>query len=558
MKTKLLILAALFALISCSQETEKFDGMTAGEEVQWMHAWMDRAYGKGVDADYDWDQYHEQSFAVREHVFGILAGFTLPDEPADIVQYFEGVPEKMIVESWAWEDKEESREQAGRFWSSVRMLQDFASGKSKYYPKEEVLNEVCTLIDCFLNISDHSGVESGYEYSYMLLAYRLAQQLVRVCPDVEALTSNILNDAAFLNLDAGHGYRQFSLIVLKGQESRNIAVLVDCHVEEIQMSKMASDVYNFTEVFDHCDEDDYDYRQALFCLHKTEDGWCLWARRDGARGFLPGEVETLPESLEEHIAQMLKEGIGYLPSKVQYDDLDEFNSAVKALDMYAKGERKYFPDKLFKVAFGGFAFAKDWDDNHAAGNYWQTLAVLGSMMEFAAYHATDINFLTDFVSADHNVGVFDYMGATDRLFHLYVTYKEHGVFRIKTLNTDDWGSEYGYDGPNRLTHVRKIGPDDARMYLFSHERPYWFSHCLCWYDGNGNAHFFVPDNFSDCVREWITEDIRAMEDKVEVVFNPKEVCWNLCVKVGTSYQPIKGSKTLYLDQNGLESRYRVE
>ena len=228
------------------------------------------------------------------------------------------------------------------------------------------------------------------------------------------------------------------------------------------------------------------------------------------------------------------------------------------VDSYARGERKYFPDKLFKEAFACFAFAKDWDDNHASGNYWQTLNVLGSFMEFAAYHAPDINFLTDFVSADHNVGVFEYKGATDRLFNLFVTYKEHGVFRIKTLNTDDWGSECGYGGPNRLTHVRKIGPDAARMYLFSYEHPYRFSQCLCWYDENGDAHFFVPDNFAECVREWITEEIYAMDDEVEVIFNPRKVCWNLCVKAGASYQPVNGSKTLYLDQNGLDSRYRLE
>ena len=557
MKTRLMIFAALFAMISCSQETEKYEGMTAGEEVQWMHAWMDRAYGRGVDADYEWEQYAEQSYAVKEHVFGILGSLALPDEPEDVIQYFEGIPEKMLVEEWAWEDKKESGIQLDKFWSSIRMLQDYASGQSDYYPKEEVMSQISILVDRFLLIYSHSGMETAHEYSYLILAYRLAQQLVRVCPDLEALTSDILNDAAFLHLEAGDEYQPFSLIVLNGQDSRKVAALVDCQVDKIQMSELGKDVFNFYDIGDYINEDGDYPMQHLFCIHKTEDGWCLWARCDDARGFLPGAVRTIPESLEEYIAQMLEEGVGYLPFKVQYDYLHEFNAAVRALDSYARGERKYFPDKLFKEAFACFAFAKDWDDNHACCNYWQTLAVLGSFMEFAAYHAPDINYLTDFVSADHNVGVFEYKGATDRLFHLYVTYKEHGVFRIKTLNTDDWGSEYGYDGPNRLTHVRKIGPDTARMYLFSHEDSYWFSHCLCWYDRNGDAHFFVPENFSDCVSDWLTEDIREMDD-VEVVFNPAKVCWNLCMQVGSVYQPLEGSKTLYLDLDGRESRYRVE
>ena len=104
--------------------------------------------------------------------------------------------------------------------------------------------------------------------------------------------------------------------------------------------------------------------------------------------------------------------------------------------------------------------------------------------------------------------------------------------------------------------MRKIGPADARMYLFSNEYPYAFSHCLCWYDEYGCANFFVPENFSECEREWITDDLRY--DELEVIYNPERVCWNLCKRVGNTYQPVDGSKTLYLIVDGMSSRYYVE
>lgn len=559
MKTRLLLLATLVALASCAPKVHESEGMTAGEEVLWMHGWMERAYGQEPEGGYENELYAEQSFAVRKYVFGVLGGFALPDEPEDIVHYFEGIPDRMIVEYGVWNDKEESRIQVDKFWSGLRMLQDYASGKSDYYPKEEVMTLVCTMLDRYIFVSDHSGLESAYEYSYMLLAYRLAQQLVRLCPDVGVLTPDHLNDAAYLNLEAGNEYQPFALVILKGQQSLNLAALVDCRIDEILMSGLEDNVYNFSSLNHYFAEDDCDYRDVQFSLQKTDEGWCFWARRGSSRGFLPGAVDSIPESLEVHIDQMQKEGIGYLPNKVQSDYLDVFNSAVKALDNYARGERRFFPDKLFKDAFDAYAFASDWDDNHASGQYWERMAILASFMEYAAYYAPDINYLTNFVSSDHNVGVFQYSGATLWNFNLYVTFKEHGVFRIKTLNTDGWGSDCGYDGPNSLTHVRKIGPDEARMYLFSHEYVYSFAQCLCWYDESGEAHFFVPENLNECICEWFTDDIRSMDDnEVHIVYNPKNVCWNVCTKVGSIYHPVKDSKTLCLKLDGLNSHYYLE
>lgn len=551
MKAKLLCLFALVALAACSQKGQDFEGMTAGEEVRWMHGWMERAYGQEPEDGFDYELYYEQAPLVKDHVYGITRGYEQPVGPADLMKYFAGVPDEMISYDWAWDDKPEKERQVKGFWESIRMLQDYASGKSDTFPAEKVLSEVNCLLDRYHDIKSHSGCESAIEYSYLLLSYRIIQQLVRLCPDIDMIASVKLGDAAVISFEGGSFNPETSVLLLNDKGSRFIPAMVERNLVDIKPGKMEEDVYHFYAY------ESYESRRVL-SLHKVGTRWTQWYRNDGEWGFLPGGAYYIPESLEQHMRKLMNDHTVALPYKVQ-DDSVRFYSELRALDSYARGERKFYPDKEFRDAFESLAFANDWEDNHGGGEDSERMCALACLMEFGAYHAQDINFLTDFVSADHNVGVFEYPAATDRCFNLYVTFKEHGVFRVRTLNTDYWGSPCGYEGPNHLTHVRKIGDEDARMYLFSNEYTYWFSQCLCWYDDDGDAHFFVPESLDECVREWITEEVRSMDERdLTIVYNPGNVCWNICTKVGNVYQPLEGTRTLYLELDGLDSRYRVE
>lgn len=555
MKTRVLLLAALAALASCTQQVHESDGMTAGEEVLWMHDWMERVYGPEPENGYDFELYEEQAPSVKEYVYDIIQACTRPDSPADLVNYFKGVPHHMIVGAWAWDDEAELNAQTKRFWDRIQMLQDYNSGKSEYFPSEELLSEVNWLLDMYQDVSSHSGYESSYEYSYLLLAHRLIQQLVRLCPDIDMIASESLGEVAVINFDHLIFYPPVSVLLLETEDDVYLPIMVEGRSMTIKPGDMDEGVYH---LYSDCGFEAYPIYQKVCSIQKVLNDWRLWYRYGEERGFLPGKTYYIPDSLEDQLESLRKVGEVVFPNKVQ-DDTLRLYQAVRALDAYAHGERRYYPDKLFRDAFEFMAFATDWDANHGSEAVAGHMCALACLMEFAAYHAPDINYLTDFVSADHNVGVFEYQGATIRNFNLFVTYKEHGVFRIKTLNTDDWGSDCGYEGPNWLTHVRKIGADDARMYLFSHEYVYSFAHCLCWYDEYGDAHFFVPDNLNECISEWLTDDIRSMsDDEVHIVYNPKNVCWNVCTKVGSSYQPVKDSKTLYLELDGLNSRYRLE
>lgn len=549
MKTKLFILAVLVALVSCAQDGKVHNGMTAGEEVMWMQNWLERDYGECPEYGYTQEQLDEHAEVVMEHVNAIMHAYEYPDEPADIVRYFRGVPDWMISDPYQFENEKVAENHVQQFWASLRMLQEYAEGKSEYYPASELLAFADSLLDRFQDSVSHGNGEYSYDYSYVLLAFRIIQQLVRLCPDIDLLATEHYADAGIIRFKGARYRPGVSVLLLKGNSSVYLPVMVECPIVRLEKSAAEDGVYHFYS------EDYFEGVFRAFSLQKHAAGWDQWYWRDEEYSFLPGSAYYVPESLEEHMKRLLDEGTIVFPNKVN-DEPERVFAAVRALDAYSRGERKYFPDKQFRDAFEFFAFANDWDDNHGNEFSKENMCGLACLMEFAAYHAPDINFLTDFVSEDHNVGVFRYPGATLRNFNLYVTYKENGVFRVKTLNTDTWGSPCGYEGYNELSHVRKIGPADARMYLFSNEYPYAFSHCLCWYDEYGRANFFVPENFSECEREWITDDLRY--DELEVIYNPERVCWNLCKRVGNTYQPVDGSKTLYLIVDGMSSRYYVE
>ena len=551
MKTKLFLLTVHVAFVSCAQNGNQHGGMTAGEEVLWMRSWMERDYGECPEFGYSDEQYEEHAEVVMEYVNSIIHAYEYPEKPADIVQYFHGVPDDMVSDPYLCENEKIVENQVQQFWASIRMLQEYAAGKSEYYPAEEVLSCVNSILDSFQDTVSHGNGEYSYDYSYVILAFRIIQQLVRLCPDIDLLATYLDGDVGLITFKGANFYPGVSVVLLKDKSSAYLPVMVEHPIARIEKSAVEDAVYHFYSASFFGDIG------RRFSLQKNAKGWCQWFWRDEEYGFLPGSAYYVPESLEEHMNRLLDDGTIAFPNKVQ-DDTERVLSAVRALDAYARGERKYYPDKQFRDAFEFFAFANDWDDNHGTDLSKENMTALACLMEFGAYHAPDINFLTDFVSADHNVGVFEYPSATIHNFNLYVTYKEHGVFRVKTLNTDMWGSPYGYEGYNSLTHVRKIGPDSANMYLFSNEDPYGFYHCLCWYNVNGDANFFIPENFSDCVREWLTEEVCWSSDNLEVIYNPERICWNVCKKVGNTYQPVDGSKTFYLILDGMSSRYYVE
>lgn len=263
-------------------------------------------------------------------------------------------------------------------------------------------------------------------------------------------------------------------------------------------------------------------------------------------------------SLEASIRSMLADEETYLPRKMEEDSALLYQ-AVRALDRYSRGERLYYPDSLVRDALTSFAFAYDWDANHASFRVENSMKILSAFLNKAAYYARDINYLSTFASADHQIGILEYHAVTSHHFCLYVIYREHSYFRVRIFSELESPASTLFNESCDITDIRKIGPDNACMYLLSSEYPFRFSHLLCWYDDSGNAQFFVPGNYHIVHDSWLRPAMSHWADgDCEIIFNPDKICWNICRMVNGTYVQIEGTSTLYLDLDGKKSSYRIE
>ena len=245
MKTKLFLLTVLIALVSCARNGNQHDGMTAGEEVLWMQGWMERDYGQCPELGYSVEQYEEHAVVVMGYVNAIIHAYEYPEKPTDIVQYFQGVPDDMVSDSYLYENEKIAENKVRQFWASIRMLQEYAAGKSEYYPADEVLSCVNSLLDRFQDVVSHGNGEYFYDYSYVVLAFRIIQQLVRLCPDIDMLATYLDGDVGLINFQGERFYPGVSVVLLKDRSSAYLPVMVEHPIVRIERGAVEDAVYHF-------------------------------------------------------------------------------------------------------------------------------------------------------------------------------------------------------------------------------------------------------------------------------------------------------------------------
>lgn len=549
---KTLIAVVMLLVVACGGPERK-DGMTAGEEVIWMNDWMERHYGQMLEGDYEWEKYEVQAERVFEYMDSTIFAYHYPAVPDDLMEYFAGVPDDMVSVSQYHGDHAAARQEVATFWERIGMLQKYADGKSEYFPAEEIMTEVGHLLNTHLDLTSHSGYNAPEEYSYLVLAFRMVQQLVRLCPDIGMIADSMADDVGVLTLSAPCFFSPYGVILFPDETGIYVPVLVEHHLTRVlEAEDPAVPHYEFYA------EDYHGHSSKVFSVARPQGKWSRKVPLPFRHDFW-----MMPDAYAPYLMQSLEDGTAQLPDKV-LDDTSRVFPAIRELDRYVRGERKFYPAEQVRKAIDFWGFAIDWAYNHGAFEDGDSrcLNTYLRFLNYAASNATDINFITDQVSADHNAGVITYSRATSYNFSIFAVYRSvYGNFGVKLLYSDISGEQIdGYDAPYDITHVRKIGPDDAGMYLYSNETPYYFMHCLCWYGPDGEEHFFMPKNRNVIHEQWITEDIRSREsfDDFKVVYNPKKVCWNICTSVNKTWQPVSGSKTLYLDLDGLASSYRVE
>ena len=187
---KTLIAVVMLLVVACGGP-ESRKGMTAGEEVIWMNDWMERHYGQMHEGDYEWEKYEVQAERVFEYMDSTIFAYHYPAVPDDLMEYFAGVPDDMVSVSQYHGDHAAARQEVATFWERIGMLQKYADGKSEYFPAEEIMTEVGHLLNTHLDLTSHSGYNAPEEYSYLVLAFRMVQQLVRLCPDIGMIADSM-------------------------------------------------------------------------------------------------------------------------------------------------------------------------------------------------------------------------------------------------------------------------------------------------------------------------------------------------------------------------------
>lgn len=258
MKIRVLQMAALAVLTSCAMNGYGSDEMTAGEEVLWMHDWMERAYGPEPEDGYDWNLYVEQEDSVREYLDSNVLGFRNPDAPADLVEYFAGVPADMLGEY------------AGKFSEVLQKMQRYADDRSDFLPMDEYREVMSFLMDRYSDMLSHSGLEmSPLMASYVTLFFRLAQQLVRICPDMDLLCDCRENEFGVIMFDGMNYLPSLSVIVVSDTAGVAPMVVLDAFVVSISEDDELPDLYHFFA------QDSWGDRYRELSVIKDKGKWCV-------------------------------------------------------------------------------------------------------------------------------------------------------------------------------------------------------------------------------------------------------------------------------------------
>lgn len=238
----------VFSLVSCNRQES---GMTAGQDILWLNTSDDIT-----------------DVALSEYLSNHVWGWQIADAPKSIVKYFEGVPDGMLSFMQYYDDQKAADMEAKAFWKNLEMLDDYAAGKSDYYPSDEILCEIYKAIDRYVNISTHSGANSPYENSYLVLAFRLVQQLVRLCPDVELISDSFADGVGVIELKEVNNFPYLAVILVPEADGTYTPALIDSHLVEVDCTIVDNQpVYNFYA------RDPFGAKTLYVSLVDSDEGW---------------------------------------------------------------------------------------------------------------------------------------------------------------------------------------------------------------------------------------------------------------------------------------------
>ena len=268
--------------------------------------------------------------------------------------------------------------------------------------------------------------------------------------------------------------------------------------------------------------------------------------------FSPGAyVMDEPESVNAYLEELCQK-YGAIVSVHSSDKKDslEIWEAVKSLDDYASGRRKYYPADEVRQALDDLAYNLGYWYSHGDAedtNYAEIFFF--RFLEQAVRFSPEVDYVTDFHCADGTAGILNYNEWSPNPLYSFLVYPTSNSLRVRMV---------GETGKTKIEKLFRLTDDAGReYYLCSNngrldEEDYYNSLAFCQF-------LFMRDgNELKEVASFDGNDFTANWDDGKVAFNPRLLRWDCCQKSGDTYLRIDGTTSILLKLDGENSRFEVE
>lgn len=261
---------------------------------------------------------------------------------------------------------------------------------------------------------------------------------------------------------------------------------------------------------------------------------------------LPGDYKVdFPNDLVAYFDSLCLEGAYVATHTDEKEDSLAVWDAIRLLDRFAQGKSKFYPAAQIRNALEILRLEQAYCFNHSGqeGNNGGE-AFMFRLIEQAALHCNQIDFITDFRADDRKVGVL-YFGEWGLGLPLYsiLVYQTHQGFRVKMI---------GGVGDAKIEKIFHLNDKQGRDYYLcsnNEDGVYFRQYLYSWKDDDlcltreMDVEFGCPESY---------------EKGYELVFNPTQCKWSYCQKDGDIYHPVNGTPILHLILDGDSSKFVVE
>lgn len=215
------------------------------------------------------------------------------------------------------------------------------------------------------------------------------------------------------------------------------------------------------------------------------------------------------------------------------------------LARYARGERKFFPDKEVRDVLDILAFGIGYEHNHGpmdGDTVFSNEVFFFRFLEQAARLAPKVDFVTSFHAADGDAGILYYHEWSPNPLYSFLIYPKTQGFGVQMV---------GERGDVEITKLFTLKDSEGRTYY------------LCSNNDN-NVYFaqYVYLREGDSVKPVAsTRSMLCSEGDhyyEAIVFSPQRLCWEYCTMKDGIYHRVDGSPAMKLVLDGAKTRFEVD